>query len=74
MPLLVCTCAYGQDMKSGHAFTIGRTVLLVALLAALMTCLRVGDDEGDGAVILPLLALPVGAFVGYFVGLAINRE
>jgi hypothetical protein len=58
----------------GHPFTVGRTVLLAALLAALLTWLRVGDDEGDGAVILPLLALPAGAFVGYFIALAINRE
>lgn len=61
-------------MRRGHPLTIGRTVLLAALLAGLLTWLRVGDDEGDGAVILPLLALPVGAFVGYFIALAINRE
>jgi ElaB/YqjD/DUF883 family membrane-anchored ribosome-binding protein len=32
----------------------------------------VGDNEGDGAVILPLQAVGVGAYVGYFVGLLIN--
>lgn len=61
-------------MRRVHPFTIGRTVLLAALLAALLTWLRVGDDEGDGAVILPLLALPAGAVVGYFFALVINRE
>lgn len=61
-------------MRRAHPFTIGRTALLAAVLAALLTWFRVGDDEGDGAVILPLLALPAGAFLGYFVGLAINRE
>jgi len=56
-----------------HPFTIGRTVVLAALLACLITWLRVGD-EGDGAIVLPMLALPAGAFVGYFLGLALNRE
>ena len=50
------------------------TVLLTAVLAGLLTWLRVGDDAGDGAVVLPLLALPAGAVVGYFIGLAVNRE
>lgn len=61
-------------MRRQHPFTIGRTVLLTALLAGFLTWARVGDDEGDGALILPLLALPAGAFFGYFVGLAINQE
>lgn len=60
-------------MRQRHPLTIGRTVLLTAVLAGGLTWLRVGDDEGDGAVILPLLALAVGAYVGYFIGLAINR-
>lgn len=61
-------------MTRRHPLTIGRTVLLTAVLCAVLTRLRVGDDEGDGTVILPLLALLWGAYVGYFVGLSINRE
>ena len=61
-------------MEGRHPFTIGRTVVLAALVACLVTWLRVGGGEGDGAIVLPLLALPAGAFAGYFLGIAINRE
>jgi hypothetical protein len=60
-------------MTSRHPFTIGRTVLLVAVTSAVLVRLWVAGGEGDGTVILPLLALPVGAYVGYFIGLALNR-
>ena len=56
-----------------HPFTIGRTVLLSAVLAASTTAVF-ARDNGDGALYLPLLMLAVGAFAGYFVGLAVNRR
>jgi hypothetical protein len=67
-------CRYRPGMTRRHPFTIGRTVLLTAVLATALTWAKVGGDEGDGAIGLPLLAFPAGAFVGYFVGLAINPE
>jgi len=60
-------------MTRRHPLTIGRTVVLGAVLAA-ATTLLLARDQGDGAFILPFLMLAVGAFIGYFVGLAINRE
>lgn len=54
-------------LRRRHPLTIGQT----ALLAGVLTWLRVG---GDGAVILPIAALPARAFVGCFDGPAIDRE
>ena len=61
-------------MRQRHPMTIGRTVLLTAVLAGALTWLRAGNDERDGAVLLPVLAVGVAAYFGYFIGLAINRE
>jgi len=65
--------AYGRDMTRRHPFTIGRTALLGAVLAACATAV-LARDNGDGALYLPVLMLVVGAFIGYFVGLAVDRK
>lgn len=56
-----------------HPFTIGRMTMLGAVVAASTTAV-LARDNGDGALYLPLLMLAGGAFAGYFVGLAVNRE
>lgn len=64
---------YGPCVTPRHPLTIGRTALLGAVLAAATTWLWVRDQE-DGAVVLPLLVLGVGASLGYFLGLLLDRE
>ena len=67
-------CGYGPHVPRRHPLSIARSTLLVAVLASFLMWLRVGDDEGDGAVLLPVLAFPVGAYAGYLIGLALHRE
>ncbi len=51
---------------------LGRCVLTGSLLAPAVTAAVSHVQGGDGALLLPLLAVPLGAYVGFFTGKVIE--